>query len=1439
MVSAADAYDLLQQAMKAETEEEKQTLMNQSASTLKAAADQAGGSSTTPSLDKQTEQMQTLIKRVDRGINPITGQQEYEFLVGKGVGNDIEWKKTGTYTNQAAAQKAAQDLGNKNWNLKKHTSIEEYLQNQVDGILSDSNTINPDEVVSVIYDDGYRAVTRDGQMGPRRNTQEEAIAATEKHFGLNNKVAETAEQRAELLELATKAKHFGGTSVNTNQLTNIINQAIPEAGRNEASSIASSIRPAVGISNGKVYTSYGKDIDIVLEKYTTTDDYKFRLVSPEGVKLTETFLDPKDIITFGLDINKVKSVMDQYKQIKPNGVLPGNAHILHETLNNNLSGSDFLKRLQEQSMISGGGTISTDGGPAQQLAPQEKTGRYKGFGFYEGQEDEFLQSTYRGIDNAITGALLYGIITDTQDYRPSYTPESYLQTLNQAYNTPNNNITFGQDGLQYTFADGTSATWGSNLGNLDAFSAMIGLTPTTGRQGAIFVEAQQFGNAEEYGAFRRTQEQTEETMAPAVTTPTDTDTGTDTTTTDTDSDTGIGMGDDGTSQATSPEDVTYTQEGGDTYTGTGSYQPTFFGTDGTGFVPQTGTFVLGQDTGTAGTGTLGGTTVLGGTTTTQPDTPTVTQDQNYEVRLFRNASGMTTSITFVNGKPTTPIPAGFYPADKQTGQQQQGATTTPPTTATYTAPTTPQVSAPQVRAPTPPTVTPVTGYTPQFNTTGQGTNMQQANNQQINMNQGGVVPHMPTASSGRFGGFKPEAMQRIAQSLGYSGDMNGFNGYLNNNPDKKQRMDNYVQRARQMAEGGAIIRASNGVYVNDPNETLTVNPSPYVEQSFAPMYSETEVAPMYSGTEGAGTESTTVSLGQYDPRVLNQQYIPQQGDFTGKNITDVQADLAKTPGLPTGATVVPVGTQLEEGQLVNPYSGQVTGDYALPTTLATTTQAMMPTTGDPNLMSAVEGAGAIEGALDKTQAAQLDQVATIEGQQLEESSLSNLKAAQGTGIAMDNPVQREIQDGELISGVANAEKAAQFTEQIEAATAEPSQKATVAGQLEGLMQQFEGGNNPPWAAASMRNAMATLAKRGLGASSMAGQAVIQAAMVAALPIAQMDAQTQAQFESQNLSNRQQRAMLAAQQRAQFLGQEFDQAFQARVANAAKISDVANMNFTAEQQVALENSRIANTMNLANLSNNQAMVMAEAAALANLDMANLNNRQQAAVQNAQNFLQADLANLSNKQQMELFKGQQRTQALFTDQAALNAAAQFNATSQNQVDQFFASLQTQTSQFNAAQANAQAQFNTGQVNVIERFNAEINNQRDQFNATNRLVIDQANAQWRRQIATADTAAVNRANEINAQALLGYSQSAYNNLWQFYADNMEWAWTSAENERGRISNQAIAQLQADTTMSIEEFKADAESSAGIGGFLGDLLTSDLKDTVAGSLLGNFGFS
>ena len=570
----------------------------------------------------------------------------------------------------------------------------------------------------------------------------------------------------------------------------------------------------------------------------------------------------------------------------------------------------------------------------------------------------------------------------------------------------------------------------------------------------------------------------------------------------------------------------------------------------------------------------------------------------------------------------------------------------------------------------------------------------------------------------------------------------------------------------------------------------------------------------------------------------------------GDTIPELKLKSAITPGLPYGTRVTPAGTTVNQDQLlgttkvdgVQPSGILEDGDVSVTTKTADTTKATLPdkvTMGfeDASGKSLVEDATTKTTATDiSTQLAKLSPAsiptttALIDprfdatAQQQATSAVSGLSAEQGTATDVVAPDARVLKDAEKVSGVANAQAAADFAETITAQTATPSDKATVAGQLEILMQDFEGGNTPAWASGAMRTATAAMAARGLGASSMAAQAIIQATMESALPIAQADASVVASFEAQNLSNRQQRAMLAAEQRASFIGLEFDQAFQSRVINASKVSDIANMNFTADQQIALENSRAANTINLSNLSNKQAIVMAEAAALSNLDMANLNNRQQTQVMNAQTFLQLEMANLTNKQQSELFKAQSNVQAIFTDKAAENAASQFNATSQNQTDQFFANMSSVVSQFNAAQANAQDQANAGEENAMERFAEEINNQRDQYNAQNRLVIDQQNAQWRRQVATADTVAVNRANEINATALLGISNTAYNDLWAYYQDSMEYAWNSTENERERLKDITVQRMEIDSEAATAQANLDYTTAASWGSLVATAFTSPL---------------
>ena len=649
-----------------------------------------------------------------------------------------------------------------------------------------------------------------------------------------------------------------------------------------------------------------------------------------------------------------------------------------------------------------------------------------------------------------------------------------------------------------------------------------------------------------------------------------------------------------------------------------------------------------------------------------------------------------------------------------------------------------------------------------------------------------------------FKGFKPQAMQKIAGRLGYTGSMADFDNYLEQNPEKKRQMIVFQEAAKEMARGGVVKMQTGGT----PSLNVPISiPGGETPREFNPIDTP---APPEAPASNAG------------------------------NIGEVSVDRMFNPTLPTGGTVAPFGVPIEQGQMVSPVAGQVSGTVSVPTAMGTTTMANQPVAGQANIMDAQGVAEQVNTSLDTLQAAQTDPAdprSQILAAQQTASSVGNLSSAQGNAILMTNPVQRQIQEGELIDTTANAEKAKVFTEQVEAATATASDQATVQGQLASLTANFDATNPPSWAAGAIRGVQAVMQQRGLGASSIAGQALVQAAMESALPIAQADARTVATFEAQNLSNRQQRAMLAAQQRAQFIGLEFDQAFQARVQNSAKIADIANRNFTADQQINLENSKVANTVNLSNLSNSQALIMAQASALAQLDASNLNARQQAAVQNAQNFLQTDMANLSNLQQTNLFKAQQRAQSLFTDQAAENASRQFNASSQNQVDQFFANLGTQVAQFNATQANAQAQFNAGQANTVERFNAELNNQRDQFNAQNQLVISQNNAQWRRQIATADTAAVNRANELNANALLSMSKESYDNLWQYYADTMEWAWTSAEGELDRINKLATANINADAMTKASEMTADAKAASGLGSLIGSVLGAGVN-TVAGRL-------
>ena len=236
-------------------------------------------------------------------------------------------------------------------------------------------------------------------------------------------------------------------------------------------------------------------------------------------------------------------------------------------------------------------------------------------------------------------------------------------------------------------------------------------------------------------------------------------------------------------------------------------------------------------------------------------------------------------------------------------------------------------------------------------------------------------------------------------------------------------------------------------------------------------------------------------------------------------------------------------------------------------------------------------------------------------------------------------------------------------------------------------------------------------------------------------------------------------------------------------------------------------------------------------------ANLNNRQQAALTNANAYLQMDMANLNNNQQTSLANLQIRQQSLFSDQAATNAASQFNSQSQAQTDQFFSNLNTSVRTANAQRTDAMNQYAVAEQNkisaqnaqnqiaveeadaqreaAINQFNTQLQDQRQRFNVENQRVIDQSNVLWRRQVNTANTAAINAANQTDAQNLLQISNFALSSLWQQWRDEASWVNTASENNKNRKHNVAMAALDRETTMALY----DEESKAQFNTFLGSI--------------------
>ena len=373
-------------------------------------------------------------------------------------------------------------------------------------------------------------------------------------------------------------------------------------------------------------------------------------------------------------------------------------------------------------------------------------------------------------------------------------------------------------------------------------------------------------------------------------------------------------------------------------------------------------------------------------------------------------------------------------------------------------------------------------------------------------------------------------------------------------------------------------------------------------------------------------------------------------------------------------------------------------------------------------------------------------------------------------------------------------------------------EALVSTQLTSLLDGIESGEIPTFARPAVAAVNEMLLARGLSASTVGRDALINSLITAAMPLAQSNAQSIKESVMSQRTIEAQAEQLNAQMRQQTALDRADKTFSMNMAQ-----------FTSDQQIALSNSKFLQTVTLTDASNDQQAMMQNAASMAQLDLATLDSNTRLTAQNAQAFLQLDMTNLNNKQQSEVLRAKMNQDRMLSNQASTNASLQFNATSENQTNQFMANLKTQIDlnnvarqdsmeQFNATQDNAKearrvgiaadiAKFDAQLVTQVDQFNAQQDFARNQWNAQNAAAVEASNIEWRRQANTINTAAQNAINAQNAQNAFQMSSQSLAFLWQELRDQADFDFRAVENEENRKA-QIVATALANEGKSGEKY-------------------------------------
>ena len=249
-------------------------------------------------------------------------------------------------------------------------------------------------------------------------------------------------------------------------------------------------------------------------------------------------------------------------------------------------------------------------------------------------------------------------------------------------------------------------------------------------------------------------------------------------------------------------------------------------------------------------------------------------------------------------------------------------------------------------------------------------------------------------------------------------------------------------------------------------------------------------------------------------------------------------------------------------------------------------------------------------------------------------------------------------------------------------------KATTQYQMGELMKSIEEGKPlPPWASPAVRRISSVMQQRGMGASSMASAAMIQAVMESGVPIATADAQAFANIQLKNLDGKQKAALQNAMVYAQM--------------------DTTNAN--NRTKAAVQNAQSFLTMDVENLRNEQAAQMATYEA----------NTQAMFNDVAAENVTIQL-NAKNEAQVEQFYAELGSQVEAANKNRESNMRQFNTSEANAMEQFNTQLKDLRSKFNTNMKYAIEQSDAKWRRDINTANTANQNETNRINIQNELGI-----------------------------------------------------------------------------------------------------------------------